>query len=235
MLFDTPVYFVFLAVVVAAYWRLRVRTAQNRLLVAASYVFYGWWDWRFLALILASTIVDYYCARAIDGTDDGRIRRLLLLVSVTLNLTFLGIFKYFDFFADSLAAVLEGLGIRASVPVLRVLLPPGISFYTFQAVAYMVDVYHRRLRASRSLGDYALFISLFPHLIAGPIQRPGHLLPQVEHPRQLSQDRFLDGLFLIISGLFRKVVIADNCALRADAAFDGRLEPASVPVRRIGV
>jgi D-alanyl-lipoteichoic acid acyltransferase DltB (MBOAT superfamily) len=227
MLFDTPVYFAFLVLVVVAYWWLRHRYRQNVFLLAASYVFYGWWDWRFLALIAASTIVDFLCARAIENSRSIRSRRALLAISVAVNVTFLGVFKYFNFFADSFSALLNTVGIAVAPPVLRVILPPGISFYTFQELAYIVDVYHGRLKASRSLVDYALFISLFPHLIAGPIQRPS-LLPQVQRTRDLDYDRFFDGMLLILSGLFRKVVIADNCALLADAAFDGRLGPPSI-------
>ncbi len=222
MFFDTPVYALFLTLVVLVYWRLEWRR-QNQMLLAASYLFYGWWDVRFLGLIAASTIVDYYCARAIARSDDTQRRRTLLVVSLAVNLGFLGAFKYFNFFVDSFAAVLEGLGF-SNVPVttLRILLPPGISFYTFQEVAYIVDVYHRKLEPADSLIEYALFISLFPHLIAGPIQRPSHLLPQVQAGRVFDQERFFSGLMLILSGLFRKTVIADNCALLADAAFSGR-------------
>jgi alginate O-acetyltransferase complex protein AlgI len=235
MLFDTPIYFVFLIVVVVGYWRLRCRRRQNLFLLVASYIFYGWWDWRFLALIAVSTVVDFLCAKAIEDTTNIRARRLLLAVSVTLNLTFLGVFKYFGFFVESFAALLHTVGLDVAPPVLQVILPPGISFYTFQELAYIVDVYHRRLAASRSLVDYALFISLFPHLIAGPIQRPAHLLPQVQQPRELDYDRIFDGVLLILSGLFRKVVIADNCALLADAAFEGRLGPPSAFVVLVGV
>ena len=234
MFFDTPIYFVFLTVVVLAYWRLGWRS-QNRMLLVASYIFYGWWDPRFLALIALSTVVDFYCARAIAATEDQRRRRTLLAVSLVINLGFLGAFKYFNFFIDSFAGMLQALGFQ-QVPVhtLQILLPPGISFYTFQEVAYIVDVYQRKLEPSDSLVDYALFISLFPHLIAGPIQRPGHLLPQVQRPRQLDGERFLGGMLLILSGLFRKVVIADNCALLADAAFSGRMGDPTLPVVLIG-
>ena len=234
MLFDTPVYFVFLSLAVLIYWQLSHRK-QNVFLLTASYFFYGWWDWRFLGLIAASTVVDYYCARGIDSSDNAKQRRALLALSVIINLSFLGFFKYFDFFVDSLASALETLGIT-NVPrtTLQFILPPGISFYTFQELAYIVDVYHRRIKPARSLIDYALFISLFPHLIAGPIQRPAHLLPQVEQPRLLMPERFFNGLALILAGLFRKCVIADNCALLADAAFSGRLGKPSLFVLAIG-
>ena len=178
MLFDTPVYFFFLAIVLLAYWQLKWRK-QNILLLAASYFFYGWWDWRFLSLIWISTIVDYFCAKSIGASDRPAHRKVLLSISVVLNLSFLGFFKYYDFFAASLSDSLALLGITAPVAVLGIILPPGISFYTFQELAYLVDVYNRKLEPSKSLVDYALFISLFPHLIAGPIQRPSHLLPQV--------------------------------------------------------
>ena len=233
MLFDTPVYFVFLLAVVPTYWLLR-RRRQNQLLLVASYVFYGWWDWRFLSLIMCSTLVDFFCARAIASTEDVVRRRTLLAISVSVNIVFLGFFKYFNFFADSLHGLLHMIGLDIPMPVLRVLLPPGISFYTFQELAYIVDVYHRRLKPANSLLDYALFITLFPHLIAGPIQRPSHLLPQVQHERRFEPDKVYDGILLILSGLFRKVVVADNCALLANAAFNGQLGPPSLPVVALG-
>lgn len=222
MFFDSPVYLLFLLLVVPAYWLLKHRQ-QNVLLLCASYFFYGWWDYRFLALILISTIVDYNCARWIDASDSAAHRKSLLIVSLTVNLAFLGFFKYFDFFVLSATDTLHMLGFDVSPRLLHVLLPPGISFYTFQEVAYIVDVYKRRLSPARSLVDYALFISLFPHLIAGPIQRPSHLLPQVQAPRTFEIRKFYDGVMLIVSGLFRKCVVADNCALLANAAFNGHL------------
>lgn len=234
MLFDTPVYFVFLCIVTLLYWSFKHRQ-QNILLLTASYVFYGWWDARFLTLIAVSTTVDYFCARAIHNSADERRRRLLLALSITVNLTFLGVFKYFNFFVDSFAVALQTLGFN-DVPTvaLRILLPPGISFYTFQEIAYIVDVYHRRLKPADSLLDYALFISLFPHLVAGPIQRPSHLLPQVQSERVFRADAFFDGIVLILSGLFRKCVVADNCALIANAAFGGQLGEPSLAVIALG-
>jgi D-alanyl-lipoteichoic acid acyltransferase DltB (MBOAT superfamily) len=152
-----------------------------------------------------------------------------------LNFAILGIFKYFNFFADSFAGSLEALGIHhIPLPLIRVILPPGISFYTFQEVAYIVDVYKGRLEPAKSFFEYALFISLFPHLIAGPIQRPAHLLPQVQKERVFDADRFFDGMMLIFSGLVRKCVVADNCALLANAAFGGQLGPPNLWVVLIG-
>ena len=177
MYFDSTIYIVFLALVVLVYWRLRLR-AQNLLLLAASYFFYGWWDWRFLVLMAASTVVDFFVARGLEASAVQARRRALLSVSLVLNFGFLGFFKYCNFFVDSFASLVALLGLH-SVPLLvwKIVLPPAISFYTFQEVAYIVDVYRRKLRAADSLVDYGLFVSLFPHLIAGPIQRPSHLLP----------------------------------------------------------
>ena len=223
MLFDTPVFFVFLVLVVSAYWLLKGRQ-QNALLLVASYFFYGWWDWRFLLLMAGSTTVDYVVARMIAASDNAAKRRSLLTLSIVLNFGFLGFFKYFNFFTGSLASALEMLGIgHSTIHALQIILPPGISFYTFQEVAYIVDVYYKKLEPADSLLDYAVFISLFPHLIAGPIQRPSHLLPQVQKKRVFRASAFFDGCMLILSGLFRKCVIADQCALVANAAFEGRL------------
>jgi alginate O-acetyltransferase complex protein AlgI len=231
MLFDSTVYVLFLAVVTLLYWRLPFRK-QNYFLLVASYFFYGWWDWRFLCLMAGSTCVDFLIARKIASTSDPRTRRLLLLFSVILNFTFLGVFKYLDFFVGSMARLAAVLGMKQiPISLWRILLPPGISFYTFQEVAYIVDVYHRKIEPADSLIDYALFISLFPHLIAGPIQRPSHLLPQVQKARTWDSSKAFDGLLLILEGLFRKVVIADNCALIANAVYAGNFgRPSAITV-----
>lgn len=233
MLFDTPIYFCFLALTVLVYWRLSHHW-QNRFLLVLSYFFYGWWDWRFLSLIFISTVVDYSCANWIASTDNIAKRRLSLAFSVSVNLLFLGFFKYFNFFVDTLHAVLGSVGINVQVTTLRIILPPAISFYTFQELAYIVDVYRGKLPACRSLVDYALFVTLFPHLIAGPIQKPSHLLPQVQSLRQFNARFFADGMLLIVTGLFRKCVIADNCALIANAAFNGQLGPPSTMIVLLG-
>ena len=233
MLFDSPVYFVFLIPVVLAYWRLS-RRAQNIFLLLASYFFYGWWDWRFLALMIGSTTVDFLIAQKVSPNSSGPNRKKWFVFSLALNFAILGVFKYFNFFVDSFATALNTVDIQIPLPLIRVLLPPGISFYTFQEVAYIVDVYKGKLEPSKSFVDYALFISLFPHLIAGPIQRPGHLLPQVQKNRSFDADRFFDGMMLIFSGLLRKCVVADNCAVLANAAFGGQLGPPSFWVLLIG-
>jgi alginate O-acetyltransferase complex protein AlgI len=235
MLFDSTAYILFLAVVVLMYWRLSFR-AQNYFLLAASYFFYGWWDWRFLALMAFSTAGDYIVARRIADESDAARRRMLLTISLVLNFGFLGYFKYFNFFVDSFGHVAASIGL-GNVPtgLWTIVLPPAISFYTFQEVAYIVDVYYKRLKPAESLVDYALFVSLFPHLIAGPIQRPSHLLPQVEQPRVWDSNKAFDGLLLILEGLFRKVVVADNCALVANAALGGSMGEYNFPIIVLGV
>ncbi|HEX4169383.1 MAG TPA: MBOAT family O-acyltransferase [Bryobacteraceae bacterium] len=233
MLFDSPIFIVFLLLVVTIYWPLRWRS-QNVFLLLASYFFYGWWDWRFLGLILVSTAVDFVCARSIARSNQPVRRKMLLTISVALNLGFLGFFKYFNFFTDSLSETLTLIGLPVNIEFLRILLPPGISFYTFQALAYIVDVYFGRLEPAESLLDYALFINFFPHLIAGPIQRPSHLLPQVQAPRRFDGRLFMDGIMLILTGLFRKCVIADNCALLANAAFNGKMGTPTLPIVALG-
>jgi len=232
--FDSPVFFVFLVIVVALYWRLSRRN-QNILLLIASYFFYGWWDWRFLLLMAASTTLDFFLAQKIDHTALLRQKKILLAISLIVNFGFLGIFKYFNFFTGSFLTLLGSLGVHgAPIATLKILLPPGISFYTFQEVAYIVDVYHGKLKSADSLVEYALFISLFPHLIAGPIQQPSHLLPQVQAARVMDREKFFDGQMLIVFGLLQKCVVADNCALIANAAFNGTLGKPSIPTVLLG-
>src|SRR2546421_3771218 len=222
MLFDSPIYFVFLIPVVFIYWRLG-RREQNIFLLCASYFFYGWWDWRFLALMICSSLIDFLIAQRITPKSGNVNRRKWLIFSLIVNFSILGTFKSFNFFVDSFSTMLGTFGVHnVPLPLIRILLPPGISFYTFQEVAYIVDVYKGRLAPAKSFVEYGLFVSLFPHLIAGPIQRPGHLLPQVQKDRTFDADRFFDGLMLIFSGLLRKCVVADNCALLANAAFGGQ-------------
>src|SRR6266704_4327602 len=234
MLSDSPAYFLFLIPVVLLYWRLNHR-GQNIFLLLASYFFYGWWDWRFLALMIGSTTVDFLIAQKIAPSRLDPHRRKWFIFSLVLNFLILGTFKYFDFFAGSFLGTLDKLGIHnIPLPLIRIILPPGISFYTFQEVAYIVDVYKGRVEPARSFVDYGLFISLFPHLIAGPIQRPRHLLPQVQTERTFDADRVFDGVLLICLGLVRKCVVADNCAILANAAFTGQLGAPNVFTVLIG-
>jgi len=217
--FNTFDYAVFLPVVLGLYWWIP-RGARIPLLLVASYVFYGWWDARFLALIAISTLVDFMVARRLAVAESPRGRRRLLSISIVANLGFLGFFKYWGFFIDSAAELMSRLGLEAHPPVLRILLPAGISFYTFQALSYTIDVYRRRIEPEPSLLRFALFISFFPHLVAGPIMRASQLLAQFrnlpDHPRQV---RWKDGVALIGLGLFRKVVFADGVAPFVDRVF----------------
>jgi D-alanyl-lipoteichoic acid acyltransferase DltB (MBOAT superfamily) len=218
VLFNTPEYFIFLIIVLILYYAL-TRRFQNYMLLLASYIFYAFWDYRFLSLILISTTVDYLVGRAIyRATDPGR-RRWLLLVSLAVNLGILGFFKYFNFFANSAERLLSTLGFSVSLPVLYVILPVGISFYTFQTMAYTIEVYRGQMRPVDSFLDFALYVCYFPQLVAGPIERPQNLLPQLQARRTVSTDRFITGCVLILIGLFRKVVIADGIGAQIDPIF----------------
>jgi alginate O-acetyltransferase complex protein AlgI len=235
MLFDTPIYFVFLIAVVLIYWRLSHRS-QNIFLLLASYFFYGWWDWRFVGLMVGATTADFLIAQKVMPGRPNASRKKWLILSLILNFTILGIFKYFDFFVGSFVGLMSQLGLHhLPLPLINIILPPAISFYTFEEVAYIVDVYKGTVEPAQSFLDYALFISLFPHLIAGPIQRPGNLFPQIRKNRSLDPDQFFDGLMLIFSGLIRKCIIADNCGLLVNAAFGGQLGPPNFWVVLLGV
>jgi alginate O-acetyltransferase complex protein AlgI len=221
VLFNSFEFLAFFAAVLAAYLALsRWHRGQNLLLLAASLVFYGWWDWRFLGLMLAAISVDWAVALAVAASDDPRRRKRLLLVSLVTQLTILGCFKYLGFFVASLTRALGSLGVAVHAPTLELVLPVGISFYTFQSIGYAIDVYRRALPPVRRWTDFALFISFFPQLVAGPIERATHLLPQILKPRAVTWTHIHTGLFLINVGIFKKVVLADNLALLADEIFN---------------
>jgi alginate O-acetyltransferase complex protein AlgI len=225
--FNSTGFVAFFCAVFCVYWltarRLRL---QNALLLAASYVFYGLWDWRFCSLLAISTGTDFLVGRALGrATESGR-RRWWLAVSLTVNLGILGFFKYFDFFADSFAAALSACGLAADWTSLNVVLPVGISFYTFQSLSYTIDVYRRRAAPVRDPVIYALYVSFFPQLVAGPIERASALLPQVAAPRRLNGSRVEGALFLVLWGYFKKLVIADNLAPIADRVFAPDAGPA---------
>ena len=219
MLFNSVTFVVFYVVVFTLYWLLRARLPQNVLLLAASWIFYGAWSWKFLLLLIASSVLDYGCGLLIERASSVRQKRLVLVVSVAANLTFLATFKYLGFFVTEFAALLEQLGFAASAPVLNIVLPVGISFYTFQTIGYIVDVYRGKVPAARSFLDYALYVAFFPQLVAGPIERAGHLLPQFKKARVWSTPAFESGLQLAVWGLFKKIVIADNLAPYVDAVY----------------
>ena len=212
MFFNSLVFALFLPTVVGLYWLVPAK-ARTYLLLAASYVFYGWWDVRFLSLVLISTMVDWYVARRIYLIDEKAQRRRWLMVSLVANLGMLGFFKYWNFFTDSAATLLASLGLEPNLPTLRVILPVGISFYTFQTLSYVIDVYRRDLVPEPKLSQFALFVAFFPQLVAGPIERARHLLPQLRDlPNSVRQIDWGGSMLLILRGLFRKVVIADGVA-----------------------
>ncbi|MBD3176504.1 MAG: MBOAT family protein [Armatimonadia bacterium] len=230
MLFNSWQYGLFLPLVVGVYFCLSTRK-QNWFLLCASYFFYGCWDWRFLSLIWISTAVDFLVARSLPSAEGPR-RRLLLLTSVCVNLGILGFFKYFNFFIESLAFLIEAVGLEAHMPVLRIVLPVGISFYTFQTMAYTIDVYRGKTDPCPDLLNFALYVCYFPQLVAGPIERPGRLLPQIANRREVSLERFGSGAVLILIGLFRKVAIADVAARMVDPVFDNPVDAGAVAVVR---
>jgi len=229
VLFNTLDFALFFALVLGLYHVLPFR-AQNVLLLIASYFFYGMWDWRFAGLLLLSTTIDYGLARGIDSSEDPRRRRLFLMASLVVNLGILGFFKYFDFFVHSATVGLARLGLEVPEVTLRVVLPVGVSFYTFQELSYTVDVYRRDLRAVRSLLDFALYVSFFPQLVAGPIERATRLLPQVQSPRTTTWEGVSSGAWLILWGLFKKVVVADNVGHLVDAVYDPGARPTGLEV-----
>jgi alginate O-acetyltransferase complex protein AlgI len=218
MLFNSWEFAVFGLIVFALYAVLRHQW-QNWMLLVASYTFYGAWNWRFLFLLTASALIDYAVGLAIDGTGDRRRQRVFLTISICANLGILGFFKYYNFFADSLHSLLVAIGVPVGLPALSLILPLGISFYTFQSMSYGIDVYRGELKATRNLRDYLLFVSFFPHLIAGPIMRATSLLAQVVNPRRITFKGISDGTFLIFWGLFLKVFVADNLARIANPIF----------------
>lgn len=218
MLFNSIEYFLFLPIVLLIYGFLTLR-AQNIFLVLASYFFYGWWDWRFLSLILISTIVDYYCGKSISRVRSQEQAKKYVFLSVILNLSILGFFKYYNFFADSFISLLGNVGYTPSWFELNVVLPVGISFYTFQTITYSVDVYRGKVKATHSLVDFALFVSFFPQLVAGPIEKASSLLPQIQRRRVVTASNWSAGGSLILWGLVKKVFIADNLATFVDAGY----------------
>src|SRR3954467_5772285 len=223
-------HFVWFFLVVYAVYRLLPHRGQNWLLLVASYYFYASWDWRFLGLLIASTLVDFSCGRALDRTDSAKTRRLLLCLSLGFNLAMLGFFKYFNFFADSLHGMFGALGWRLDFVTVRVLLPVGISFYTFVTMSYVIDVYRREIPPTRNLVDFGVFVAYFPHLVAGPILRASRLLTQIDAPRRIGRDQMRDGAWLIAWGFFQKIFVADNLASLTNTVFNPAAHQAGVNV-----
>jgi len=215
MLFNSLQFAAFFLVVYAVYLALS-RRGQNRWLLLASYAFYAAWDPRFLLLIVLSTLIDFRVGLGLELADDARVRKRWVALSVVSNLTILGLFKYAGFFAAGFADLMGMFGVAVQPWVVNVALPVGISFYTFQTMSYAVDVYRGQLKPTRDLGDFALFVAFFPQLVAGPIERAHRLLPQVLAPRSVTWKGFGSGCWLILSGLVKKVVLADNLAHLVD-------------------
>jgi D-alanyl-lipoteichoic acid acyltransferase DltB (MBOAT superfamily) len=226
MLFNSLEFFIFLPVVFALYWIIGSKRlkAQNLLIAVASYIFYGWWDWRFLSLILFSSLVDYTIGISLGKTEKPSKRKLLLWVSVCVNLGFLGFFKYYNFFIDSLINSFTFFGKELSLNTLNIILPVGISFYTFQTLSYTIDVYNTKLKPTNNFVGFMAFVSFFPQLVAGPIERATNLLPQFSVKRSFKYQNAIDGLRQMLWGLFKKVVIADNCAKYANMIFNNHTE-----------
>jgi D-alanyl-lipoteichoic acid acyltransferase DltB (MBOAT superfamily) len=222
MFFNSIDFAVFLPVVFILYWFVAEKNLrlQNLLIVAASYLFYGWWDWKFLSLIFFSTVVDYSIGILLSRESSDMKRKILLWVSIITNLGLLGFFKYYGFFLDNFVAAFSFFGMEVKANSLNIILPVGISFYTFQTLSYTIDVYKRKLEPTKDFIAFSAFVSFFPQLVAGPIERATNLLPQFYQKRKFDYNNAVDGLRQILWGLFKKVVIADNCAEFANTIFN---------------
>lgn len=222
MFFNSLDFAIFLPIVFILYWFVfnKNKSWQNTLLIFASYYFYACWDWRFLFLLIFSTLLDYVSGIKIEKSKSEGEAKFWFWLSVGINLGFLGVFKYYDFFAQSFAEFLNGFGLKAHPYLLKLVLPVGISFYTFHGLSYVIDVYKKRIQAEYNFVDYSLFVSYFPLLVAGPIERATHLLPQVKVKRTFNFEKAKEGTYQILWGLVKKVVIADSCAMYANAVFN---------------
>ena len=222
MLFNSIDFAIFLPIVFVLYWFVVHKNLkfQNFLIVVSSYVFYGWWDWRFLSLILFSTIIDYSVGLALSKQEDKKKRQILLWVSILVNLGFLGFFKYYNFFLDNFVTAFSFFGYHINSQGLNIILPVGISFYTFQTLSYTIDVYKKKLEPTRDFIAFSAFVSFFPQLVAGPIERATNLLPQFYKKRTFDYNKAVDGMRQILWGLFKKIVIADNAAEYANLIFN---------------
>ncbi|MTI37943.1 MBOAT family O-acyltransferase, partial [Fulvivirga lutimaris] len=226
MLFNSIDFAIFLPIVFLLYWFVVNRNLkwQNFLIVAASYIFYGWWDWRFLSLILFSTVVDYSIGRLLRTQENLAKRKALLWTSILVNFGFLAFFKYYNFFLDNFISAFSLFGTTINAQGLKIILPVGISFYTFQTLSYTIDVYKRELEPTKDFIAFTAFVSFFPQLVAGPIERATNLLPQFYKKRSFEYDKAIDGLRQILWGLFKKIVIADNSAHLANQIFNNSTE-----------
>ncbi|WP_430682166.1 MBOAT family O-acyltransferase [Maribacter halichondriae] len=226
MLFNSLDFAIFLPIVFAIYWALQKSgiKLQNLLVVVASYIFYGWWDWHFLLLIFFSTLIDYSIGQKLSAEEMPKKRKILLWCSISVNLGVLGFFKYYNFFLDNFITAFSFFGADISASSLHIILPVGISFYTFQTLSYTIDVYRRKLEPTNDFIAFAAFVSFFPQLVAGPIERASQFLPQFSKKRKFEYDKAVDGMRQILWGLFKKMIIADNCAIYANHIFENSAE-----------
>ena len=222
MFFNSLHFAIFLPIVFILYWVIGAKSKinQNYILILASYYFYSCWDWRFLFLLVFSTLLDYVSGMKIEKSQTPFERKMWLWICVTINLGFLGVFKYYNFFASSFAELVHSFGFTASPILLKLILPVGISFYTFHGLSYIIDIYYQRIKAEKNFVDYSLFVSYFPLLVAGPIERATHLLPQLKVNRKFEFNKAKEGIYQIVWGLVKKVVIADSCAIYANEIFN---------------
>ena len=214
MLFTSTSFALFFPLVFILYWFVANKKlqVQNGLLLVSSYFFYACWDYRFLFLLIFSTLLDYFTGLMMDQTEKQNRRKFWFWLSVIINLGFLGVFKYYNFFAASFADALSKFGIKTDFATIQVILPVGISFYTFHGLSYVIDIYKKRIQPVKNFVEYSVFVSFFPLLVAGPIERATHLLPQIQKKRTFDYSKSVDGLRQILWGIFKKVAIADNCA-----------------------
>ena len=222
MLFNSINFAIFLPIVFFLYWFVANKNYkhQNILLLVASYFFYACWDYRFMFLLIFSTLLDYFTGLKMFDAKTSFGKKFWFWLSIGVNLGFLGFFKYYNFFAESFAEALANFGLHVDVWMLNVILPVGISFYTFHGLSYVIDIYYNKIKPERNFIDYAVFVSFFPLLVAGPIERATHLLPQIQRARKFDYTTAIDGLRQILWGLFKKIVIADNCAEYANLIFN---------------
>jgi alginate O-acetyltransferase complex protein AlgI len=221
MLFNSVHFAIFLPIVFALYWVIakKKRSVQNALLLVSSYFFYACWDWRFLFLLIFSTLLDYYTGLKMEAHQQPTSKKSWLWLSIIINLFFLGVFKYYNFFASSFVDFLAPFGVQINLYTLQIILPVGISFYTFHGLSYVIDIYFNKIKPEKNFVNYALFVSFFPLLVAGPIERATHLLPQIKQARTFNYAKAVDGLRQILWGLFKKIVIADQCAEYVNTIF----------------
>jgi alginate O-acetyltransferase complex protein AlgI len=226
MIFNSLNFAIFLPIVFILYWFVTAKNLklQNILLLVSSYFFYACWDWRFLFLLVFSTLLDYYTGIKMSDAKNQTSKRVWFWLSISINLGFLGVFKYYNFFVASFADTIANFGLQVNPWTLKVILPVGISFYTFHGLSYVIDIYKDRIKAEKNFIDYSVFVSFFPLLVAGPIERATHLLPQIQKKRTFNYVKAVDGLRQILWGLFKKVVIADNCAEFANMIFDNHTD-----------